>query len=83
MTYRPLVYATGVAALVALATGVVLAGAAGGDITGSVKTGRYDIKDVPPGSYTIAAWSEKGKAQPKSVTVEAGKPVTVDFAIGK
>jgi plastocyanin len=202
MTYRPLVYTTGVAALVAVATGVVLAGAAGGNITGSVKTGRpsdanvvvyveqvqgtfpaktvqmnqkemqfiphvlpivvgttvsflnsdptphnvfspdndkynlgtwpqgqtkdhafascakapcvyqqlcrvhpdmlgyivvlqnpyfavtdktgrYDIKDVPPGSYTIAAWSEKGKAQPKPVTVEAGKPVTVDFTIGK
>ena len=200
MTYRPLVYATGVAAL--LATQVVLAGAAGGDITGSVKTGRpsdanvvvylqevpgtfpaktvqmnqkemqfiphalpivvgttvsflnsdptphnvfspdnekynlgtwpqgqtkeytysrcakfpcvytqlcrvhtemegfvvvlqnpffavtdrdgrYEIQNVPPGSYTIAAWSEKGKAQPKPVTVEAGKPVTVDFAIGK
>ena len=47
------------------------------------KAGRYEIKDVPPGSYTLAVWYEKGKAQPKPITVEAGKPVTADFAIGK
>ena len=47
------------------------------------KTGHYEIKDVPPASYTLAVWYEKGKAQPKPVTVDAGKPVTVDFAIGK
>jgi len=47
------------------------------------KAGRYEIKDVPPGSHTLAVWYEKGKAQPKPVTVEAGKPVTVDFTIGK
>ncbi len=47
------------------------------------KTGHYQIAGVPPGSYTLAVWYEKGKAAPKPVTVEAGKPATVDFAIGK
>lgn len=47
------------------------------------KSGKYEIKDVPPGSYTLGVWYEKGKAQPKPVTVDAGKPATVDFAIGK
>lgn len=47
------------------------------------KTGHYEIKDVPPGTYQVAVWFEKGKAQPKPVTVDAGKPATADFAIGK
>lgn len=43
--------------------------------------GHYVIKDVPPGSYKVAIWNSHLKAQPRPVTVTAGKPVTVDFAV--
>jgi plastocyanin len=45
--------------------------------------GKYEIKDVPPGTYQLAVWHDKGKAQPKPVTVEAGKPAAVDFVLAK
>jgi plastocyanin len=47
------------------------------------KDGQYKIENVPPGTYSVAVWHAKGKAQPKSVTVDAAKPAVVDFAIGK
>ena len=47
------------------------------------KDGHYKIDDVPPGTYTLGVWHAKAKAQPKPVTVEAGKPVTVDFTLGR
>jgi plastocyanin len=47
------------------------------------KDGRYEIRDVPPGKYTLAVWHEKRKAAPKPVTVEAGKAATVDFTLGR
>ena len=47
------------------------------------KTGHYEIDGVPPGSYTVAVWHSKGKAQPKPVTVDAAKPATVDFTIAR
>jgi len=42
--------------------------------------GAFAIEDVPPGTYTLEAWHEKLGAQTQSVTVETGRPVTVDFA---
>jgi len=45
--------------------------------------GQFTIQGVPPGQYQVAVWQAKGKAQPKLVTVEAGKPATVDFTVGK
>jgi plastocyanin len=45
--------------------------------------GRYTIDNVPPGNYTLSVWHAKGKAQPKPVTVDASKPATVDFSLGK
>ncbi len=45
--------------------------------------GQFTIAGVPPGQYQVAVWQAKGKAQPKPVTVEAGKPATVDFTLGK
>jgi plastocyanin len=47
----------------------------------SSRNGHYEIQDVPPGTYQLAVWHEKGKAQPKAVTVEGGKPVSVDFTL--
>ena len=49
----------------------------------TTKDGHYDIENVPPGTYTVGVWHAKGKAQPKPVTVEAGKPLTVDFVLGR
>jgi plastocyanin len=47
------------------------------------KTGHYQIEGVPPGSYTVAVWHVKAKAQPKPVTVDAAKPSTVDFVLAR
>jgi plastocyanin len=35
--------------------------------------GRYEIKNVPPGTYQLAVWNPKLKAADKSVTVGAGQ----------
>jgi len=49
----------------------------------SNKEGHFEIAGVPPGQYTVAVWHPKLKAQPKPVTVEAGKPATLDFALAR
>lgn len=49
----------------------------------SGKDGHYAIEGVPPGSYTMAVWHPKAKAQPKPVTVAADKPATVDFVLSR
>mgnify|MGYP003296568988 CR=1 FL=1 len=47
------------------------------------KDGHYAIDGVPAGSYTLAVWHAKGKAQPKPVTVTADKPATADFVLAR
>jgi plastocyanin len=47
------------------------------------KEGHYEIENVPPGNYTLAVWHQKTKAQPKPVTVDANKPATIDFVLGR
>lgn len=47
------------------------------------KDGKYEIKDVPPGSYQIGVWHPKGKAAAKPVVVDAAKPAVVDFVTQK
>jgi plastocyanin len=49
----------------------------------SDKEGKYEIKDVPAGAYTVAVWHPRLKGQPQPVTIEAGKPAVVDFTLGK
>jgi plastocyanin len=49
----------------------------------SNKEGHFEITGLPPGQYTVAVWHPKLKAQPKPVTVEAGKPAAVDFTLGR
>jgi plastocyanin len=44
------------------------------------KSGQYEIKNVPPGTYKLAVWNPKLKAADKSVTVAAGE-TTENFSI--
>lgn len=44
--------------------------------------GAYEIKDVPPGTYTLKTWSEDGKVTAQSVTV-AGGAATADLTVRK
>ncbi len=44
-------------------------------------SGNYTIKDVPPGSYTLAVWYPGKGAEPKSITVADGKTLTENFAL--
>jgi hypothetical protein len=43
-------------------------------------SGHFEIKDVPPGTYTVVAWHETMGQKDASATVSAGKPATVDFS---
>ena len=43
--------------------------------------GKYEIANVPAGRYVLAAWHAKGKAPSKPVSVETGKPLTVDLVL--
>jgi plastocyanin len=47
------------------------------------KTGAFDIKNVPPGKYTLVAWSEKLKEVKQPITVEDGKPATVNLTLSR
>jgi plastocyanin len=41
--------------------------------------GKFEIKDVPPGTYTVEAWHEKLGTQTAEVKVEEGKPADPKF----
>ena len=43
--------------------------------------GRFTLKDVPPGTYTIAVWNSHLKATDKTVTVTAGATAEVSFTL--
>ena len=45
------------------------------------KYGRFAIAGVPPGKYLLHAWHEKVKSAEQEVTVEAGKPTTVQIEL--
>ena len=45
--------------------------------------GRFAIASVPPGTYTLAVWSEGGRAEPKRVTVPDGGIVEADFLVSR
>lgn len=45
----------------------------------SSAAGTYEIRNVPPGAYTVQAWHDQLGAQTKDVQVAAGQTVTVDF----
>jgi len=46
------------------------------------KNGNYEIKNVPPGKYTLKTWSEDGKVTTQAVEVAAGS-VTADLTVKK
>lgn len=43
------------------------------------KDGNFDLKDLPPGTYTIKAWQEKLGTQSQKITVGASESKTLDF----
>ncbi|MFQ5733133.1 MAG: hypothetical protein ACE5KM_14420 [Planctomycetaceae bacterium] len=50
------------------------------------KDGNYEIKNVPPGNYTVKAWyprPKKLRAKTAKVTVAAGKAAELDFSLGR
>jgi plastocyanin len=47
------------------------------------QTGAFQISNVPPGRYTLVAWSEKLKEARQPVTVEAGKPTAAQVLLSK
>ena len=40
--------------------------------------GKFTIKDIPPGTYTVEVWHETLKTQTKQVTVQVGATATLD-----
>jgi len=43
--------------------------------------GRYTLKDVPPGTYTLRVWQEGLGTQTMKVTVKQGERATADFTM--
>jgi len=46
------------------------------------KNGNYEIKNVPPGKYTLKTWSEDGKVTTQAVEI-ASAAVTADLVVKK
>jgi plastocyanin len=46
-------------------------------------SGNFTIKNVPAGAYSVAVWNPKLKGADQNVTVTAGAPATVNFAISR
>jgi hypothetical protein len=44
------------------------------------KTGTFELKNLPPGTYTIEAWQEKYGTQDQSVTLAAKEAKSISFA---
>jgi hypothetical protein len=52
----------------------------------SADTGAYEIKGLPPGTYTVVAWKEggaNGTEKTMQVTVPANGNAKADFAFGE
>ena len=42
--------------------------------------GKFELKNVPPGTYTIEAWHEKGGTQTQQITIAAKETKEIGFA---
>ncbi|MGQ0505544.1 MAG: carboxypeptidase regulatory-like domain-containing protein [Myxococcaceae bacterium] len=49
----------------------------------SSEDGKFEIKDVPAGSYTVEAWHEKLGTQTAEVVVTEGKPADAKFSFSQ
>jgi len=47
------------------------------------KNGSFELKNLPPGTYTVTAWQEKLGTQTQKVTVAASEAKTLDFSFKK
>lgn len=43
------------------------------------KNGGFELKNLPPGTYTITAWQEKLGTQTQKVTIGSGESKTIEF----
>ena len=43
--------------------------------------GRFEISDIPPGTYELMIWHERFSGAPQTVTVEGGGTTQVDFLL--
>jgi hypothetical protein len=44
--------------------------------------GRYEIKGLPPGDYTVAIWHEKLGTREQKITVAPQQTATADYSLG-
>jgi plastocyanin len=48
------------------------------------KTGHYEIRNIPPGTYTVAVWhTRRYGAPPKPVTVTGSTPIVLNFELAR
>jgi hypothetical protein len=47
--------------------------------TGPDKDSNFDLKNLPPGTYSIKAWHEKLGTQTQKITVGGGESKAADF----
>jgi Polysaccharide lyase family 4, domain II len=47
------------------------------------KDGTFRIDGVPPGTWQVAVWNPKLKAEDATATVAAGKSAQADFALAR
>lgn len=45
--------------------------------------GRFEIRNVEPGTYTLRTWGRRLKPAERPVTVTRGTPITIDLAVGR
>jgi plastocyanin len=45
--------------------------------------GKYTIPGIPPGTYSVAVWSEAGSVDPQKITIGDGSSLEVSFRVGR